>query len=79
MIKFSSNYIGNQHWDVHLVRRVHGLRVTMLNVKEIENAGVPLLSFKVRHMKCLASLHIVQRRTMAKFTFLVMLSFMTLS
>ena len=25
MIKFSSNYIGNQHWDVHLGRRVHGL------------------------------------------------------
>ena len=78
MITFSSNYIGNQHWDVHLARRVHGLRVTMLNVKEIENAGVPLLSFEVRHMKCLASLHIIQRRTMVQFTFLVMLLFVAL-
>ena len=78
MINVSSNYIGNQHWDVHLERRVHGLRVTMLNVKEIENAGVPLLYFEVRHMKCLESLHIIQRRMMVQFTFLVMLSFMPL-
>ena len=42
MIKFDSNYIGNQHWYFHLVKGVQGLRVAILSVKGTNNEGVPL-------------------------------------
>ena len=46
MIKFDSNYIGNQHTYFHLARGVQGLRVTILSVKGTKNEGVPLPFFQ---------------------------------
>ena len=78
MIKFDSNYIGNQHWYIHLVGGVQGLRVTILSVKGTKNEGVPLPFFEVIHMKCVSSLHSILRRTIVQFTFLLMLQCMSL-
>ena len=49
VIKFDSNYSGNQHWYFHLVGGVQGLRLAILSVKGIENEGVPLPFFKVKN------------------------------
>ena len=40
MIEFDSNNIGDQHWYFHLVGGAHGLKVTILSVKETNNEGV---------------------------------------
>ena len=69
VIKFDSNYIGNQHWYFPLVGGVQGLRVAILSVKGTKNEGVTLPFFEVIHMKCLSSLHSIQRRTMVQFAF----------
>ena len=45
MIKFDSNYNGNQHLYFALVGGVHGLRVAILSVKGTKNEGVPLHFF----------------------------------
>ena len=73
VIKFDSNYIGNQHWCFHFVGGVQGLRVAILSVKGTWNEGVPLPFFEVRYMKSLSSLHRIRRGTMVQFTFILML------
>ena len=78
MIKFDSNYIGNQHRYFPLVGGVQGLRVAILSVKGTKNEGVPLPFFEVIHMKCLSSLHSILRKTIVQFTFLLMLQCMAL-
>ena len=69
MIKFDYKYIGNQHWQFHMVGGAHGLRIAILSVKGTKNEGAPLAFFEVRHMKCLSSLHSIPRRTMVHIPF----------